>query len=91
MFVVTRSRAGLGLPADAVQQSVESGFEVTVGEILVKNGIVENSKDPHKSLCGYDRASILAHAVTVGLGRLSVDLASSPQKTQQSSADETTQ
>jgi hypothetical protein len=52
-------------PLECVEKARELGFEtITVGQVMEKQGVVENNKDPHLSLTGKSRTVYLTEAIT---------------------------
>lgn len=51
-------------PKEYVQEAKARGFDkVTVGDVMFAHGYIQNAKDPHKSICGTSRKSILEAAL----------------------------
>lgn len=53
---------------ESSDDSNEHSNQDTIGDVLLRAGAVENSKDPHADLCGVNRGAILAQAVQIAAG-----------------------
>jgi non-canonical (house-cleaning) NTP pyrophosphatase len=50
----------VSFPQEYVEEAKQRGFDkVTVGDVMFERGYIQDAKDPHKSICGTSRKSIL--------------------------------